>query len=80
MMNPFFSPVRSIALISMLGLIAGCGGDPVTVVNVPADQIKDAKPAPPPPSGLNKGRPIGPRGGTSALLPPNSEAGTAKPN
>ncbi len=78
-MNLFFSPVCSIALISMLGLIAGCGGDPVTVINVPADQIKDAKPAPPPPSGLYKGRPIGPRGGMSAVLPPGPEAGTAKP-
>ena len=66
-----------VALASMAGLAEGCGGDPVRVVNVPADQIKDVKPAPPPPAPV-RGKRIGPRGGMSAILAPGSEAAPAK--
>ena len=65
------------ALAPMFVLVPGCGGDPVSVVNVPADQIKDVKPAPPPPAPV-RGKRIGPRGGMSAILAPGSEATPAK--
>ena len=77
-MRTILSPARSIALASMIGLASGCSGDPVTVVSVPADQIKDAQPAPPPPAPVRGKKKIGPRGGMSAAIAPGYEANSGQ--